>query len=546
LAFFSRSYLKLRQLGSIIIWYEKVVNRSLNYALTLLLLISGAGMSISVSGADLRRGPFLQIATPNSITICWRTDVATDSVVRYGTQSNLLASFATDLTRSKDHVVRLSGLKPSTQYFYSIGSSFQMLAGGPGFNFVTHPPVGQAQPTRIWVIGDPGQSPDDGQVRVRNAYYKFAGTRRTDVWLTLGDNAYFYMDDGEYQTNFFGVYPELFKQTAIWPTIGNHETWSVVPGQRMPYLDIFTLPTKGEAGGAPSGREEYYSFDYANIHFISLDSMTQNRTTNGPMATWLRADLAARTNEWLIAFWHHPPYSKGSHDSDDLWEPEMIQMRENIVPILEAGGVDLVLNGHSHTYERSYLLGGHYGDSKTLKPEMIRDEGSGRENDSGAYIKPPTTTGENPGTVYVEAGCAGSAVEPYGHHPAMYFDKQRRGSLVLDVNGHRLDAAFLNDAGVIDDSFTLVKGPAEQVRVVDIILRDGKVILRWKSIAGQHYRIERTGTEQDQTWRAFSPILTATGATTSWTNTAPRNPMNFYRVVQIPPLPLPAESANPP
>ena len=86
------------------------------------------------------------------------------------------------------------------------------------------------------------------------------------------------------------------------------------------------------------------------------------------MLTWLEADLAANTNEWLIAFWHHPPYSKGSHDSD--WEMELIQMRENALPLLESYGVDLVLSGHSHCYERSYFLDGHYGRSSALRPEM--------------------------------------------------------------------------------------------------------------------------------------------------------------------------------
>ena len=73
--------------------------------------------------------------------------------------------------------------------------------------------------------------------------------------------------------------------------------------------------------------------------------------TPSPMAIWLRSDLAVTTNRWLVAFWHHPPYTKGSHDSDA--EAELIEMRQNIVPILEAGGVDLVLSGHSHSYERS-------------------------------------------------------------------------------------------------------------------------------------------------------------------------------------------------
>ena len=59
------------------------------------------------------------------------------------------------------------------------------------------------------------------------------------------------------------------------------------------------------------------------------------------MLTWLQQDLASTNQPWLIAFFHHPPYAKGSHDSD--------------VDV----GVDLVLTGHSHCYERSYLIDGH-------------------------------------------------------------------------------------------------------------------------------------------------------------------------------------------
>ena len=62
--------------------------------------------------------------------------------------------------------------------------------------------------------------------------------------------------------------------------------------------------------------------------------------------TWLKADLAATTQPWIIAFWHHPPYSKGSHDSDT--EVRHVEMREAALPVLEAGGVDLMLSGHTH------------------------------------------------------------------------------------------------------------------------------------------------------------------------------------------------------
>ena len=75
------------------------------------------------------------------------------------------------------------------------------------------------------------------------------------------------------------------------------------------------------------------------------------------MMTWLEADLQNNDKLWVIAFWHHPPYSKGSHDSDT--EGKLIDMREIVLPLVEQYGADLVLSGHSHSYERSYLIDGH-------------------------------------------------------------------------------------------------------------------------------------------------------------------------------------------
>ena len=181
----------------------------------------------------------------------------------------------------------------------------------------------------------------------------------------LGDNAYERGMDDEYQYAVFDMYPELLRGTVLWPTIGNHDTAqaTTVPAT-LPYLQIFSLPAAAEAGGVASGTEKYYSFDYGNIHFVCLDSMTSDRSPGGPMATWLQNDLAATQQQWVVAFWHHPPYSKGSHNSDT--ETQLVEMRQNFLPILEAGGVDLVLAGHSHSYERSYLIDGHYGTSATF------------------------------------------------------------------------------------------------------------------------------------------------------------------------------------
>ena len=116
------------------------------------------------------------------------------------------------------------------------------------------------------------------------------------------------------------------------------------------------------------------------------------------MLTWLEADLANTAQDWIIAYWHHPPYSKGSHDSDS--EQRLYEMRENVVPILEDYGVDLVFTGHSHSYERSFLIDGHYGDAASFNDSFKVDLGDGNEASDGAYQKPNLGPEGHRGTVY--------------------------------------------------------------------------------------------------------------------------------------------------
>ena len=491
------------------------------------------------NGTELVRGPYLQSGSHTAITIRWRTDEPTESIVLYGTEEDDLHLIAGDLELKTEHEVALAGMAPGTQYFYSVGSFFDTYASGPDYFFVTHPPPGDARPTRIWVIGDCGTfaTGAGNQLGVRDAYYHYAGSRYTDVWLALGDNAYFSGTDAEYQANFFNIYPTLLRQTILWSTMGNHETYSMVAG-RIPYLEMFSFPQFGQAGGVPSGTVKYYSFDYGNIHFVCLDSELSDRTLAGPMLTWLRADLEANDRDWLIAFWHSPPYSKGSHDSDNLFDNggNMTEMRANAVQLLEAHGVDLVLSGHSHIYERSFLINGHYGFSNTLTDSMIKDEGSGRPDDTGPYRKRGTGPTANQGAVYVVAGSSGWATARTGTHPIMFFDELEVGSLILDVAGNRLDAKFLRETGAIDDYFTIIKGaPPEPLRICRFDARTGETTICWKSIAGEAYCVERAATLDRPIWKVVSEPLVATGATTSWSCAEPPGAtQGFYRVVHLP------------
>ena len=466
--------------------------------------------------ANLIRGPYLQNLTSSNLVVCWRTDAPVDSVVHFSTVSGVLEWQVTDDDLKTEHSITLTNLAPDTKYYYDVATSTDTLSSGPDHFFITGPAT--QRPTRLWVIGDSGTATARAKA-VYNRYREFTGTRYTDGWLMLGDNAYGIGADYEYQWAVFGMYPEMLRQTVVWSTMGNHETYSVEPDGIHAYFKIFDLPTRGQAGGEPSGTEHYYSFDYGNIHIVCLDSEESLRTPGSPMLTWLEEDLAGNTKDWTIAMWHSPPYTKGSHDSDNIFDSggNMVELRNHVVPILESYGVDLVLCGHSHNYERSYLMNGHYDFSDTLTPLMIKDHGSGRPGHTGAYLKPDTGPVANQGTVYIVAGSSGWATFQTGLHPIMHSALLRMGSLVLDIDGHRLDAKFLRETGVIDDHFTIIKGaPAEPTRIVTFLYDQGFALVRWKSKAGRRYRLESTKTLENPDWLAVSENIEATGATTSW------------------------------
>ena len=169
------------------------------------------------------------------------------------------------------------------------------------------------------------------------------------------------------------------------------------------------------------------------------------------MAKWLITDLKANSLPWTIVVFHHPPYSKGSHNSDDKKDSggRLHEMREHIVPILERFDADLVLTGHSHVYERSHFMTCHYGDSSTLKQDMILDK-------DRAFEKSIQRTA-NQGTVYAVVGSSAKVDRGPLDHPVMDVAKSEAGSMLIDVQGDQLTARFISDSGFVTDQFSINK-----------------------------------------------------------------------------------------
>jgi 3',5'-cyclic AMP phosphodiesterase CpdA len=479
---------------------------------------------------------FLQQVGPNSAIVKWRGEA--DQACWAKKINDLLRTnwpkCATAAVTAGDHKeATLVDLAPDQAYYYALGSPGPDADTSVEQRFRT-PPDENKPPkdgnTHIWLVGDSGSATEtdlrpplgDGTtlthpgeaIEVKQGFQIYNADREpVDLFLLLGDNAYNEGTDAQWQGALFEVYPEFLNKTPVVPTIGNHEMGGAeidigpllgfpfpfvvyIAGTSdssdplsyddfdastvdngPPYLDIFSLPTAGEVGGAPSGTEQYYSIDYGNVHVVSLDSQLSNRddAQRAAMADWLVADLSSNVLDWTIVIFHHPPYSKGeNHDSDV--EGAEIDMREVFTPIFEAYGVDVIYSGHAHSYERSYYLNGHTGASTTFDVTQhaeLNDMGEGASGQGAeTYAQISTGSGADDKAVYTVAGSSGKADEfdPCGPgevigctlpdwlmHPAHFRSLAEKGSVVIDATRTELRSRFIDVNGDVQDEFTITR-----------------------------------------------------------------------------------------
>ena len=424
----------------------------------------------SAETGSILRGPYLQMQGPDRVQVRWRTDPSVrEGTVRYGTgvdergqsvQARRLAGSTVNWGAS------LEGLHPNSKYYYSVHVKERILVGGDKWHFFyTAPPPGARQPIRFWVLGDAGINGYGRhhrlfglQDRAADGFREYNDARRIDGILLLGDNAYPSGTDQQYQLGIFEPYRKELHSVPIWPCIGNHDTDHC-------YFQIFSMPIRGQIGGVASGSSEYYSFDYANVHFVVLSTWrTKFGSAGDPQIKWLRKDLESNRQDWTVVAFHHPPYCDGKYRSEDVgWAGSV---RRSIVPVMEKHGVDLVLCGHDHTYQRSYLIDGHYGPSAGFNPTVhLKDQGNGSER---PFRK---THGPHQGTVYVVSGTAGAPV-PLKNvirrfaHPAMIElaggqgagrGIGRLGTFLLEIDGLTLSGTQISEGGKSLDHFTIEK-----------------------------------------------------------------------------------------
>ena len=183
----------------------------------------------------------------------------------------------------------------------------------------------KAGSVRFAVIGDTG-SGTEKQRDVGDMMVKYRALFPFEFVLMMGDNLYGGEAPQDFEKKFSEPYKALLaNKVKFYATLGNHD-----------------LPLQVNYENFNMNGKEYYRFKKGNVAFYSLNSNYMDKK----QVKWLEDELAKDTSEWKICFFHHPPYSSAKkHGSDD-------QLREVVEPIFLKYGVNVVLTGHDHVYER--------------------------------------------------------------------------------------------------------------------------------------------------------------------------------------------------
>lgn len=286
--------------------------------------------------------PVVQNAGETKATMWWLDNRDGYGEVKFSSADGELSSVpaaARDLGSLFRYEANLSGLRPEQLYSYVACVNDDCTPEG---TFQTAPV--SKRPFCFVAFGDNGSGPVD-------LAQKIAATAANSGCvgvLHVGDFTHTAAPQ-EYVVS-LGAYASLLSRMAFWPALGNHDVWTsqgrdwIVANQSLP------------CNGVPlGGCGRYYSFDWGNAHITVLDSNEMDELAEGsPMLEWLKRDLSTTKQPWKIVTFHHPPFVSGRHATD----PFGGAVRQNVVPILERYGVQLVLSGHQHGYSRTLRING--------------------------------------------------------------------------------------------------------------------------------------------------------------------------------------------
>jgi hypothetical protein len=391
---------------------------------------------------------------------------------------------------------QLKGLSLGRKYFYRVRGNGQTLAEG---YFTTR--QGRGHRIRFVAFGDNSYGDISDRAIAYHAYRQYP-----DFVMNCGDNVYESGTDDEYQRYFFPVYnadiagpregAPLLRSVPFYTVLANHDVQGkdangheIADFARSPdalaYYTAMHLPLNGPSAparptptmgpdapietfracaGARFPRMANYSFDYGDVHLLCLDSNRYIDPNDASLQAWIAADLSATNALWKFVVFHHPPFNVGN-------EHYSVQHMRVLSPLFERLGVDIVLSGHEHNYQRPRPLrfapagpgqSGALGENDRRVPGTFTID---RSFDGVANTQPN-------GILYIVTGAGGKHLydADFTDNPARWkhaddanadyvvkMVTDRHSLTVFEVDGTRLTMAQIDEAGQEFDHIILTK-----------------------------------------------------------------------------------------
>jgi hypothetical protein len=329
----------------------------------------------------------------------WETKDPARGVVEYGDKGEP-AHRIEENKSSQLHRLRLQGLKPSTKYFYRVGDE---RAWSPMYEFRSAPALGTSR-WRMALYGDSRSNP-----AVHRLIAQRIAAAHVDLILHTGDIVLDGRVRSSWRHEFFEPLGDLARAVPWLSTIGNHEN------DLNNYLSYVALP----------GNDRYYGYDFANAHFICLDSNGWiEKGRDSAQYRWLESHLRQpRHATWQFAAFHHGLFSAHATRPINALRWEWASL------LLDPGArIDAVLTGHDHFYARNYPMG------------------------RAAAV--PT-----PGVLFLTSAGGGAPIYPSKRWDYVAIEKMAHHFTLLDFQDERIEGKTIDVSGGIIDEFELAKKP---------------------------------------------------------------------------------------
>ena len=321
----------LLQVGNNVVAVEIHQGRTSSSDISFDLQLDGAGT------ATLLKGPYLYNPGVNSeMTVLWQLNAMAACTIEWGQDTNYDDGFAITSEYGSDHQHKytITALIPGEKYFYRVVNGASEYTG----SFHAAPPD-NAENVRFLAYGDTRSNPSDHDsvaAEMINTYtddpdYQTFALHRGD-WVNDGDAETDWADQFFPQTQL--NLQEFIANVPINGCKGNHEGSGGLFYKYWPY---------------PYVNNFYWSFDYGPVHVVVLDQYV-SYSQGSTQYNWLENDLAMTTKPWKIIVFHEPGWSAGGHANNTV-------VQDDIQPLCETYGVDIVFAGHNHYYARADVNG---------------------------------------------------------------------------------------------------------------------------------------------------------------------------------------------